>query len=159
MGRSEIKPKRKDTRTMALVPSKERLMSMYKNLEREFSLKDFQKESLRVLYKLRRTKHLIPPAQHTTAEQNENCNYSNEETKNGIRSKRIAVKSSSTQKDKQIIQPTSNCATNNDKKRCQRNQTRENQNVKEAAWMEAYKIKRNLAVKPLQKANAPVHRK
>lgn len=123
---------------MALIPN-ERLIKVYKDLDREFSLRDLQKESLRVLYKLRRTNHGRPSTQCTIGtDQNSNCK---EERNRDQEPKSLPSSSASNQ-------PTDTRTTKilHRKQGSQRTIAVTNLKIKQAAWMEAYKTKRNYTV-------------
>jgi hypothetical protein len=143
--RSDILSKRKETRSMALVPN-ERLIKMYKNLDREFSLRDLQKESLRVLYKLRRSNHFLTPSAQCSVVA-EKCTNFRDETNRDNGKKGLSSKSRSNL-------PTNICTTNLHKKQgSQRTIADKNLKIKQAAWMEAYKTKRSYTLKkPINKA-------
>lgn len=137
MSRSNRKSNWKQTRAMELVP-KERLIHVYKNLDREFSLRDLQKESLRVLYKLRRTNHWRSSTQCTIG--TDKNATSTEETNRDQEPKTLPSTNASNA-------PTPTRTTIVDRKQgSQRIIAGTNRKIKQAAWMEAYKTKRNYTV-------------
>jgi hypothetical protein len=132
---------------MELVPN-ERLIKMYKNLDREFSLRDLQKESLRVLYKLRRTNHFSTPSTQCSTVVTEKCTNLKDKTNRDNGKKSLSSRSNSNL--------LTNFRTTNlhRKQGSQRNiADTTNLKIKQAAWMEAYKTKGSYTLKkPILKA-------